>query len=232
MLAVRRAGRPPRKDAAAPAPATAGIASRGPTAWSPPERGGACVSETATQQAVSRVTAKSRPESAKLARSGKTAELCQRCASLHPTDPLGNNLERFADQPEAPPEPDDPVGESMVAQHEAAICHICEDQCAKKARSATWDQIWLAPTKNLKTSVKERRASNNKKSCVEKLDHELSPHAIVEECPNVEAEMWERGNGSNCRSALAWLRHRFCLLFSASGILRCESLCKAELSDF
>ena len=37
---------------------------------------------------------------------------------------------------------------------------------------------------------------------------------------------------ANYRSAYAYLRHRFCLLFSTSGILRCESLYKAELSDF
>jgi len=236
------------------------------------------VSETAMQQAVSRMTAEGRPENTKLAYEGKTAEFYQYCASLYPNDPFRNNLESikvwnfmfyqcmrpkrkqggarkradgvdafvrsdydsvmaaykawFEDQSVAPPEPDDPVGKSMVAQYKAAIYHIYEDQCAKKVCSATWDQIWLAPIKNLEILVKERRASNNKKNYKEKLDHEFSPYTIVEEYPNIEAEMWERGNGSNSRSTFAWLRHRFCLLFSTSGILRCESLYKAELSDF
>ena len=72
---------------------------------------------------------------------------------------------------------------------------------------------------------------NNKKNHVEKLDHEFSPYTVVEEYPKIEAEMWERGNGTSIRSTYAWMRHRFCLLFSTSGILRCESLFKAELSD-
>jgi hypothetical protein len=277
MLTARRAGRP-RKNAAAPAPAIAAVVPPNPIAWSPPEQGGAYVSETAMQQAVSRMTAEGRPENTKLAYDGKTAEFYQYCASLYPTDPFKNNLESikvwnfmfyqcmrpkrkqggakkradgvdtfvrsdyeevmasyktwFEDQSEAPPEPADPVGKSMVAQYKAAIYHIYEDQCAKKVCSANWDQIWLAPIKNLETLVKERRASNNKKNHKEKLDHEFSPYTIVEEYPNIEAEMWERGNGTNTRSTFAWLRHRFCLLFSTSGILRCESLYKAELSDF
>jgi hypothetical protein len=138
----------------------------------------------------------------------------------------------FENQLEAPPEPADPVGASAVAQHEAAMLHVYEDQILKKACSAPWNQIWTLPTKNMETLVKTRGALNNKKNHKEKLDHEFSPCTIVLECPNIEAEMWERGNGSNTRSTFAWLRHRFCCLFATSGILRCESLHLAELSDF
>lgn len=138
----------------------------------------------------------------------------------------------FADQSVSPPEPPDPVGKSCMAQYKAAIHQIHNEQCASGHCGKSWEQIWLAPLQNLETLVKERRVSNDKKNHKEKLDHEFSPYTLVEEYPNIENEMWERGNGSNSRSAFAWLRHRFCLLFSTSGILRCESLYKAELSDF
>ena len=138
----------------------------------------------------------------------------------------------FADQSAAPPEPADPVGRSSLAQYKAAIRQIYIDQCAKKVCSANWDHIWLGCLQNLEVLVKTRRAANEKRSHKEKLDHQFSPYTVVEEYPNIEAEMWDRGNCTNTRSTFAWLRHRFCLLFSTSGILRCESLYKAELSDF
>ena len=43
--------------------------------------------------------------------------------------------------------------------------------------------------------------------------------------------MWEKASGSGWRSCLAWLRNRYCFLQTYSGILRCESVQKAELSD-
>jgi hypothetical protein len=138
----------------------------------------------------------------------------------------------FGNQSQPPPEPADPVGRSVMVQYKAAVQCIFQDQKAKKVCAASWEDIWPLCLKNLENLVKGRRAANNKKNHVEKLDHEFAPYTIVEEYPKIEAAMWERGNGTSRRSTYAWLRHRFCLLFSTSGILRCESLFKAELSDF
>jgi hypothetical protein len=271
MLRSRKAGRP-FKHAAARAPALPPSA----IAWSPPALGGTYVSETAMQEAVSRMTAEGRPENTQLAYEGKIAEFYQFCASLYPNDLYVNNLESgkvwlfiffqcmrpkrkrgggknrgdvetfvraeydqvmadykewFANQSVSPPEPPDPVGKSSLAQYKAAIHTIHNDQVAKKVCSASWDQIWLLPLQNLETLVKRRRVANDKANHKEKVDHEMTPYTIVEEYPNIEAEMWNRCNTPNTRSTFAWLRHRFCLLFSTSGILRCESLYKAELSD-
>ncbi|KAG7364177.1 centromere DNA-binding like protein [Nitzschia inconspicua] len=43
--------------------------------------------------------------------------------------------------------------------------------------------------------------------------------------------LWTDSNGRSWRQTVANLRHRYCLLFLTSGILRCESLTKADLSD-
>jgi hypothetical protein len=139
----------------------------------------------------------------------------------------------FGDQSQAPPEPTDPVGTSVLAQCKAAIRQTFKEQVAANLLGSSWDQIWTMRLENLQNLVKSRRSISNKKAHVEKLDHEFSPCTTVEEHPKIEAEMWERGNAANTRSSHAWMQHRFCcLLFSTSGILRGESLCKAELSNF
>jgi hypothetical protein len=62
------------------------------------------------------------------------------------------------------------------------------------------------------------------------VSHEFSPYLAVERFPEIESYMWERGE-SGQRFVFSWLRHRMCLLFTTSAILRCKSLFKAELSD-
>jgi hypothetical protein len=92
-----------------------------------------------------------------------------------------------------------------LVQYKAAIREIYKYQVAKKVCSSNWDQIWLMCLETLQTLVKTRRAANNKKNHVEKLDHIFSPYTVVEEYPKIEAEMWERGNGTSTRSTYAWI---------------------------
>ena len=130
-----------------------------------------------------------------------------------------------------PPQPEDPLSHSTIAQYKSALRLIYKDQVARGFCNLAWPQIWTLPLDNLHQWSKRRQAIVDKRNYREKLDHDFSPYHAVEEFPKIEKEMWENGNPS-IRSAYAWLRHRFCLLFSTSGILRCESLYKAELSDF
>jgi hypothetical protein len=134
--------------------------------------------------------------------------------------------------PTGPPlEPMDPVGERMIAAYKTVIKWIYKDQVARGVLSLTWDAIWGLPLLNLHNLVKHRRCAQDKRNYVEKLDADFAPYQIAEEFPKIEQAVWSRGE--HCfRSAYAWLRHRFCILFTTSGILRCESLYKAELSDF
>jgi hypothetical protein len=66
---------------------------------------------------------------------------------------------------------------------------------------------------------------------VEKLEAEFAPYAAVDKYDKLEHELWDRGRVSH-RSAGSWLRNRYCMLHTTSGILRCESMYRAELSDF
>ena len=129
-----------------------------------------------------------------------------------------------------PPVPDTAVSEVTFAQYKQCLRWIYKDQVARRVTTLTWDQVWPLACNNLHHLVKTRRAEHKKKNYHEKVDHEFAPYTVVEDFPLIEQETWKNGYGS-VRSASAWLRHRYCLLQSTSGILRCESLFKAELSD-
>jgi hypothetical protein len=88
-----------------------------------------------------------------------------------------------------------------------------------------------ADLKLLMQRVKKRRACIKKANYTEKVNCEFAPYTAVEEIPNIEAEMWNRGYGGSWRSAYAWIRNCYALLQLYTGILRCESLFKAELLD-
>ena len=56
---------------------------------------------------------------------------------------------------------------------------------------------------------------------------------IVEQYPQIEQELWNDSNASSNRRMIATrLRHRYSAQHLTAGILRCESLSKAEWSDF
>jgi hypothetical protein len=134
--------------------------------------------------------------------------------------------------PTSPPVgPEKPIGISQFVHYMLAIKDIWEDLSTQGFCSLTWEQLWNLPLKNLLKYVKGRKETVRRANYMEKLDHEFAPYQAIEDFPRIEEALWEKG-ARNYRSAYAYLRHRFCLLFSTSGILRCESLYKAELSDF
>ena len=129
-----------------------------------------------------------------------------------------------------PEEPDDPVGESTIALYKTVIRTIYMEQVAQRVQAQTWDQIWTLGLRNIHNLVKIRRPAADKRNFKEKFDSEFAPYEIAEEFPTIESMIWSKCKCN--RSAAAWMRHRFCLLFSTNGILRCESLFRADLSDF
>jgi hypothetical protein len=131
----------------------------------------------------------------------------------------------------APPEPTKPVGKQTIDQYKAVLRWIYKNQTAQRVLGLVWDQIWTLPCSQLHQVVKERRSAIKKMNYEEKLEAEFAPYVAVEQYDKIEEELWKRGD-NNIRSACAWLRHRFCLLYTTSGILRCESLYRAELSNF
>ena len=65
----------------------------------------------------------------------------------------------------------------------------------------------------------------------EKMDHSFSFFKAHGEVKKLEDAMFLRGVGNGLRAAYASMRNRFVFLYSKTGVLRCESIYKAELSD-
>ena len=61
--------------------------------------------------------------------------------------------------------------------------------------------------------------------------HAFAPFTVIQKYNNIEEKLWANGL-KNTRSAVTQLRNRYVLTHTTSGILRFESLAKAELSDF
>jgi Centromere DNA-binding protein complex CBF3 subunit, domain 2 len=80
--------------------------------------------------------------------------------------------------------------------------------------------------------VKERVPLRKKANYEEKVDGEFAPYMMVEHYSSIEAMMWADADQPGNRSVCCGLRHRYCVLHLTSGILRCESIYRAEFSDF
>jgi Centromere DNA-binding protein complex CBF3 subunit, domain 2 len=131
------------------------------------------------------------------------------------------------------PKPEYPISLSNFEQYKAVFRKIYKVQIAKRVLSTTWDHIWQMGLDTLREHVKVRMPKAKKESYAEKLAGEFAPYAAVEEYPRIEEVLWEDSRTASGRRAVAsGLRHRYCLLQLTSGILRCESLYRAELSDF
>ena len=161
----------------------------------------------------------------------KPSERQQKCAFDEPLyrATMAKYEHWFESPHQSPDEPDNPVGESTIALYKTVIRNLYKEQTANRALTSTWDQIWTLPLLNLHNLVKIRRPAMEKRNYKEKFEHEFAPYEIAVEFPRIEAATWSQGQCN--RSAAAWIRHRFCLLFSTTGVLRCESLYRAELSD-
>jgi hypothetical protein len=116
----------------------------------------------------------------------------------------------------APPEPTKPVGKKMIDQYKAVLHWIYKSQTAQQILGLVWDQIWTLPYEQLHKVVKERRSAIKKLNYDKKLEAEFVPYTAVMQYNQIEEALWK------CGDTNVWwacTRHRFCLLYTASGIL-------------
>lgn len=130
------------------------------------------------------------------------------------------------------PMPRKPIGKCTFDAYKAVFRKIYKVQIAKRVLATPWDQIWQMGLDELASHVKERVPLMKKATFAEKLDGEFAPYMIVEHYPDIEEIMWNDSNTKGTRSINSALRHRYCVLHLTSGILRCESIYRAEFSDY
>ena len=131
------------------------------------------------------------------------------------------------------PTPACPVSKCVIAQYKATFRKLYNIQKMRGVLSAQWDDLWTKDLDDIAKHVRERAPKLKKESYEEKVSNEFAPYLYVDRYPDIETELWNDSTSSpGHRSIASGLRHRYVLLHLTSGILRCESLYKAELSDF
>lgn len=130
-----------------------------------------------------------------------------------------------------PPTPKNPIGKSVFDAYKAVFRRIYKVQIAKKVLADTWEVIWQMCFDELYKHVKERVPLMKKANYAEKIEGEFAPYTIVEHYGAIEELLWNDSNAKGARSINCNLRHRYCMLHLTSGLLRCESIYRAEFSD-
>ena len=133
------------------------------------------------------------------------------------------------------PTPQNPIGFSVFQSYKAALKQLYREQQANHGASVTnsWEHVWLPHFDKLRDHVKMRRQAVKRKNYQEKVDGAFAPYTIVDHYGEIENKFFESiYDCANIRSIITGFRHRFCFLYLTSGILRCESVYQAELSDF
>lgn len=150
-------------------------------------------------------------------------ELMAQFASYDPDSPeaLGNY-----------PRPTRPIGKATFDQYKAVFRRLYKVQRAKNVLSLHWDSIWMMGLDEMAKHVKTRAPKIKRQSYQEKVDGEFAPYLIVEQYPMIEEALWNDSKVVSRRMIAARLRHRYSAQHLTAGILRCESLSKAEWSDF
>ena len=129
------------------------------------------------------------------------------------------------------PDPSNPVGYQTINTYKSAIMHLFLKQKANNEHDINWDTVFTADCADLMKMVKKRKVRIDRKLFKEKVDPALAPYACVVEIERIEEALWFKAHTGGLHTAFCWMRHRFVFLFSLRGLLRCESIFNAELSD-
>ncbi len=122
------------------------------------------------------------------------------------------------------------IGHSCMKQYWAAVIDLHTRQWQYGSRTAPKIPLMTPEIKALMDNVKTRKKRIAKKNFEEKLTCEFSPYACVSEVPSIEKVLFDH-HGATQVYGISALRDRFCFNMTTSGILRGESLFKADLSD-
>lgn len=125
-------------------------------------------------------------------------------------------------------DPNDPLGFSQLNIYRAALYNLHDEQRSNGKNPYNWQTVWGRDCVLLFKHIKARKPRINRKQYNEKLQTPFSPYSCVEDVTHIESELWNLGQDGNQKIGYASIRNRFVFLFTLSGILRCESVYRAE----
>jgi hypothetical protein len=123
-----------------------------------------------------------------------------------------------------------PIEYDQLNQYLCSLLKLWRDQKDMGSNNVLKEDLRSDRVERLLEVVKHRKKNIDKENFEEKLESDFIPFLQVERIPLIEQELFNR----HCNAplfSLGSLRDRFCFLLSTFGILRGESLFKADLSD-
>jgi hypothetical protein len=130
-------------------------------------------------------------------------------------------------------DPENPLGFSQFNTYVSTMHALHTRQAASDGpdeSTYSWE-IAFSDIREMKKTVKDRKARVNKATHAERITADFSPYLVVEAIPKIEKKLWERNSDSSDAHAMVGLRDRFTFLMTTFAILRGESLFKAEFAD-
>lgn len=126
------------------------------------------------------------------------------------------------------------IGISAFIQYRAVLHNMFKLQASKNQNNLVWEGgVWTPHAKILSDIVHGRKARMERESFKEKVSKEFSGYQAARHFHLLELAFWEFGlNMPSIRSSFPYIRYRMMFLYTTAGILRCESVMKARLSDF
>lgn len=128
------------------------------------------------------------------------------------------------------PHPVEGVGKSSLHQYRAYLRKIHASHVAENLTSIPFELVWTERCKNLIRTGEGRKTKQDRENYKEKVDKVFGPYQAVEKLDEIEEKMWLKS--AKLHGTGSWFRNRFVFLYTTAGILRSESLFRAELSDF
>jgi len=131
-----------------------------------------------------------------------------------------------------PPDPPDCCGYSQVNIYKATVFNIHLEQKSSGCNSFSWeDDINTQSLQQLMKKVRNRAPLVAKRNAAEKIDAHMTPFFYVQWLPNIERYFFAKGVSNFQSTVFSSLRNSFTFKFTLAGVIRGESLERADLSD-
>jgi len=140
-------------------------------------------------------------------------------------------MDRYGGAQSNPPDPSDCCGFSQVNVYKATVFNIHREQKARGMNTFDWDDCNTDALKLLMKKVRQRAPRIAKRNAEEKFDATMAPFFYLQYLPHLERYFFSKGVSSYRHTIFSSLRNAFSFKFSLAGVLRGESLERADLSD-
>ena len=120
---------------------------------------------------------------------------------------------------------------STLSIYKSAVLQLHSIQRGENSNCNTLESLNSARVTGLMKVVDGRTRQEERKQCKERMNRETSPYVVAEQLPDIEDKFFWNCAAKN-EIDLAGLRNRFTWLLTLNGMLRGESLFKADLADF